>query len=268
MNCTVLGATGFIGRRLVRALERQGRTVWAPPRQSPEILREPLGVLFYCVGLTADYAQRPFDTVEAHVGYLAALLERAQFDHVVYLSSTRLYDGLDDAVADGATQLRFRPDNPRHLYDLSKALGENLCLTTARDRCGIARLSCVYDAMPESPGFLSELLQRFGGERDLVLDSSPGYCRDYVALDDAVDGLIALGMGRFCGIANVASGSNTFNQDIADTVRPHGFTMTFRRSGERMHLPRCGIEPLRELGVCPTPTLDAITRHIRKIRHV
>ncbi|WP_333699462.1 NAD-dependent epimerase/dehydratase family protein [Rivihabitans pingtungensis] len=123
---TVLGASGFVGQRLVSELTRRGADFWVPARQAPEILQQPLGVVFYCIGLTADYAQRPFDTVAAHVSYLARILEEAQFEHIVYLSSTRLYDGLPIAEGRGDTPLSLSPNNPRHLYDLSKALGENL----------------------------------------------------------------------------------------------------------------------------------------------
>lgn len=262
---TVLGGSGLVGRRLVRELTRRCADFWVPARQEQMIFRQPLGVVFYCIGLTADYAQRPFDTVEAHVSYLASLLERAQFDHIVYLSSTRLYDGLSVIEARGDTPLCLSPNNPRHLYDLSKALGENLCLTTAPTRSSIARLSCVYDAAPNSPGFLSELLQRLRHQRIITLNSAPGYCRDYITLDDTVDSLIAMGEQRVCDIFNVASGGNTFNQDIADVLRPLGVDIQFSLTGGPIHLARCNIDNLRALGVSPADTLSTLVDFVRNL---
>lgn len=262
---TVLGASGFVGQRLVSELTRRGADFWVPARQAPEILQQPLGVVFYCIGLTADYAQRPFDTVTAHVSYLARILEEAQFEHIVYLSSTRLYDGLPIAEGRGDTPLSLSPNNPRHLYDLSKALGENLCQTTAASRSSIARLSCVYDAEPGSPGFLSELLQRLRHERAFTLDSSPGYCRDYITLDDTVASLIAMGEQRACDIFNVASGVNTFNQEIADALRPLDVDISFSRSGEPMSLARCHIDNLCALGVTPADTLRTLQTLVRNL---
>ncbi len=90
---TVLGATGYIGSRLVAHLQAQGHTVWAPARGDAEVFTRPLGHVMYCVGLTADFRTRPFDTVDAHVGLLAEVLRRAQFESLLYLSSTRVYMG-------------------------------------------------------------------------------------------------------------------------------------------------------------------------------
>lgn len=81
---TVLGATGYIGSRLVAHLQAQGHSVWAPVRGDAEVFTRPLGHVMYCVGLTADFRTRPFDTVDAHVGLLAEVLRRAQFDSLLY----------------------------------------------------------------------------------------------------------------------------------------------------------------------------------------
>ena len=63
---------------------------------------------------------------------------------LVYLSSTRLYDGqpgFAGAEVDEDTPLALDPAQPRHLYDLSKALGESLCRQASGGRARIARLT-------------------------------------------------------------------------------------------------------------------------------
>ena len=100
---TLIGGEGFIGRRLQARLRREGWTCQVPARDAPWLLERPLGHVFHCAGLTADYAARPFDTVEAHASLLARLLRDADFEALVYLSSTRLYDGRPDfAVANSS----------------------------------------------------------------------------------------------------------------------------------------------------------------------
>jgi nucleoside-diphosphate-sugar epimerase len=262
---TVLGAQGFVGKALSKYLRALGHVVYEPERQAPEILQRSLGIVYYCIGLTSDYAKRPFDTVQAHVSYLARILEKAQFEHIVYLSSTRLYDSLSIAEAYGNSPLSLSPDNPRHLYDLSKALGENLCLTVAAERSSIVRLSSVYDTKQGSPGFLSELLQRLQNERTLIIDSSPGYCRDYITLDDVIFSLLAIGEQRVRGIYNIASGINTYNQEIADSLRPFGVDIKFSLTGEQMQLSRCNIDRLLELGVTPSNTLLTLQNFVRNL---
>ena len=52
---TVIGASGFIGGRLVQALRAQGAEVHAPTRSDPELFARDLGRVFYCAGLTGDW---------------------------------------------------------------------------------------------------------------------------------------------------------------------------------------------------------------------
>ncbi|MEI9963405.1 MAG: NAD-dependent epimerase/dehydratase family protein [Caulobacteraceae bacterium] len=207
--------------------------------------------MFYCAGLTADYAARPFETVEAHVTLLARLLAEARFERLVYLSSTRLYDSLG---ADGGREddaLRLDPANPRSLYDLSKALGETLCLNQSGGRAAVARLSGVYDWRPGAPGFLSEWLQKARASRTVELDSATGVVRDYIHLDDAAAALRAILDSRESRIVNVASGENLSNEDLAAIFARHGWRTSFARTAPRQAAPVCDITRLRSLGMTP-----------------
>ena len=94
---TIIGAGGFIGGRLTQALRARGEAVYAPSREDRDLFERDLGRVFYCAGLTGDFAVRPFDTVEAHVTLLAQVLAKARFERLIYLSSTRLYDSLGAA---------------------------------------------------------------------------------------------------------------------------------------------------------------------------
>jgi nucleoside-diphosphate-sugar epimerase len=97
---SVLGADGFVGRALSRYLRGQSATVREFGRADTDYFSQPLGHAIYCIGLTADYQSRPFDTIEAHVTLFSRLLKDAAFESMTYLSSTRLYDsGAGTAIA-------------------------------------------------------------------------------------------------------------------------------------------------------------------------
>jgi UDP-glucose 4-epimerase len=249
---TVLGASGFIGRRLVAALCTSGASCYAPQREETAALFErELGSVFYCIGLTADYASRPFDTIEAHVGLLSAILSRASFKRLIYLSSTRLYDGLGAAICGEDADLVLNPANPRHSYDFSKALGENLCLTASGGRAKVARLSSVYDDAPDAAGFLPSLLRRLARERKFVIDSASGIVRDYVYVGDVVNGLIKFSSEQVGEIVNIASGENISNGEIVDILNAQGYQIQLQRQSKRETRPVCDVAKLRALGVAP-----------------
>jgi UDP-glucose 4-epimerase len=261
---TVVGATGFVGARLVTALQADGHAVYAPGRGDPALFERDLGRVFYCAGLTADYLARPFDTVEAHVGLISRVLEKGRFERLVYLSSTRLYDSLGGGGGDEDGPLALRPSEPRHLYDFSKGLGETLCLTQSDGRGAVARLSCVFDDAPGAPGFLAQWLQRARSERDIVLASATGYVRDYIHLDDTVCALRAIVDSAVTAPVNVASGENLSNADLATAFEALGWRIRFERETPRQEAPTCDIARLRGLGVRPRLARDVIAAVLKE----
>jgi len=201
LPATVIGARGYVGRALVQALQQRGRVVLTPRRGEEAELRHvaEIGDLFYCAGLTADYARNPAATAEAHLGLLARLLDDLNPRRVVYLSSTRLFDSRPGEQVDDSTSLFLNPLNPRHLYDLTKAAGESLCLAMAGERARIARLSCIWSEGIGAPGFLGGLLQQLTLMRAtsdspgrISLSSRPDLARHYLHRSDLVQALIAL----------------------------------------------------------------------------
>ena len=170
----------------------------------------------------------------------------ADFDALVYLSSTRLYDGspgFAGGEVDEDTPLALDPAQPRHLFDLSKALGESLCRQASGGRARIARLSCVYSGGDDdADGFLGTLLARLRApDRGPLLDvdSSAEAARDYVHVDDVLEALIAIASRGTRPLYNVAGGVNVANRQL------------FARLGE---LAGCELRALRDGPVpCPAP---------------
>lgn len=262
---TVLGAAGFVGARLKARLEASGVEVYAPAKGDPTVFERPLGCVYYCAGLTADYAIRPFDTIEAHVGLIARLAKSATFERLVYTSSTRLYDASGAAVGDEASPLSLDPAQPRHLYDLSKALGENIALTQTGGRGAVARLANVFDWAPGGQGFLSEWLARAPAERTITLDSSPEVFRDYIHLDDVVDALMAMGGDAASQIVNVAGGQLVSNAQIAAVFERAGWSVSFAGSAKPPPPPRADILRLEALGVSPRPVLEVVDAYLSEV---
>ena len=222
-KATVIGGQGFIGKALVAALQHQGWDCWVPDRgtQWPQPERD-LGHVFYCAGLTADYLARPAATVEAHAGLLSRVLQSPRYQSLVYLSSTRLYDGLPSgSLANEDAGFQVMPAHPRHLYDLTKLTGENLCHLMGQGRARIARLACVYDQTPDAEGFLPELLRKLArtpAGTTLSLASSPHVARDYVHVSDVVRALVDIAIQGTQPVYNVASGENLRNLELANRV--------------------------------------------------
>lgn len=213
---SVLGADGFVGGALMGHLAAIGARATAYGRGHSLEFSRPLGHAIYCIGLTADYLDRPFDTVEAHVTLFARVLRDARFESLTYLSSTRLYDGGGDGRE--AAALALDPHNPRHLYDFSKGLGEVLCRTAGRANVRAARLACVYAPDLRADNFLHATLRAARNCRRLALPASPAAARDYVHVDDVCRALVAIARAGRRQIYNVASGENVENARLFEMI--------------------------------------------------
>jgi nucleoside-diphosphate-sugar epimerase len=273
MRATVVGAAGFIGRRLVAHLRGLGWDCRAPARDDATFVGDGLGTVFYCAGLTADYAGRPHDTVRAHVGLLNEILARSRFDALVYLSSTRLYDGLPDTgrPVDEDTPLALDPARPRHFYDLSKALGESLCRQAGGARARIARLSCVHAGAGTDDGFLGSLLDRLAQSTPgttVTVDSTPHAVRDYVHVDDVLAALVSIGSRGTQPLYNVAGGINVGNAQLfARLGELSGCELRAARDDRPPAPPGVSIDRMRrELGWQPTPLMDRLPALVTEAR--
>lgn len=219
---TILGGTGFIGSHLKQYLTRQGHDYWAPRKQEP-LDAEPLGHVIYCIGLTADFRQRPLDTVEAHVCVLRQLLALGNFASLTYLSSTRVYTGVNNAH-EGST-LNVNPNTPGDLYNLSKLMGESLCLHGGHPMARVARLSNIVGLRPDPDIFIDQLLEEGCRTGHIRLQTSLDSRKDYLYIDDAVRILVNIAVSPLRGIINVASGQAVSNREIVNALAEHmGFS--------------------------------------------
>ena len=224
---TVLGGQGFIGSHLISTLS--SKQVFVPKRTPRHTFMDQfkgksLGKVFYCIGMTGDFRGQPFATVDANLILLREILEQCNFERLIYLSSTRLYSGAADTDEDVC--ISMKPENPDHMYNLSKAMGEALCLNSGRD-VRIARISNVYGSRMRSHNFLASLIydaKKFG---KITIRTPAQSLKDYISVVDIARYLKELSIGGVHRIYNVASGRNVMHQELANIFLANGIAVDF-----------------------------------------
>lgn len=255
---TILGASGYIGTELVSSLRTDGVECFAPPRGDVSVFARPLGHVIYAIGMTADFRSRPFETVRAHVSVLADVLEKADFDSLTYLSSTRVYARLAEALPDAA--LSVKPSDASDLYNLTKLTGESLCLNCKREGVRVVRLSNVVGpSSVVSDNFVDEIV-REAVAGQLVMRSAPESSKDYILLEDVVRMIPQMAAEGTRTIYNLASGRNIRHSEWTDKLLELlGCEVIYQDGAPVLGFPKIEMEDTcREFGFSPRSVLDIL----------
>lgn len=235
----VTGASGFVGRRLVAALEREGHTVLQHSVDDGHIARstfEPGAAhVYHLAGLTfvPDSWKKPFDFYEVNVLGTVNVLEycRQNSCSMTFISSY---------VYGHPQTLPITEDHPLEAvnpYGHTKLLGEDLCRFYQKVHqvpVGIVRPFNLYG--PGQPDhFLLPLLVRQAAAAEpaeiSVADARPK--RDFLHVDDLIELLLRVGQGK-TGAYNAGSGESYSVAEIIDMLNSMtGLAKPVRDRGER-----------------------------------
>lgn len=214
---SIFGPNGRIGRALVRHLfkDRDVEVRCMPRNVEKSDLRD-LGSVVYAAGLTADFRQRPFDTMRAHVTSISDILEFGTFDSLTYLSSTRLYQH----ASSGSVDAKFTVDSqsPCDIYTLSKLSGEALCLQ-ANEAVRVARLSNVVGLGEVGADTFVGAIAQEAMSGCIKFRTSQSSAKDYIWLDDVVQLLVEIPVKAHQRIYNLASGQKITNKEWAAALK-------------------------------------------------
>lgn len=284
----VTGGSGFIGRRVVRALldvgadvtvadkreflggERGGgpRTVigdLCDPLVAAEAVRPGTDAIFHLAALTRvlPSIEDPSGTYQVNVGVTEALLDLARTRGVgaFLLASTNAVTGdVGSVVID--EQVPLRPLTP---YGATKAAGEMLISAYAScygmTGCSL-RFSNVYGpGMQEKDSFVPRLMRAARDGTGVEVYGDGTQVRDLVHVDDIVAGMLAAWRAGFSGPLILGAGESVAVNDIVDAAR----SVTGRDIPVRHVAPKPGempavivdISAARALGYAPTHDLKS-----------
>lgn len=219
MKHTILGSSGFIGTHLRAYLEERSLECFLPAKDYSFSKDENLGHVFYCIGLTSDFRTKPIETVKAHVCKLIEVLENSSFETLLYLSSTRVYNGNISGEEESA--LNVNPSDFSDLYNISKLMGEAVCLSFPNEKIRIARLSNVIGNDFDSDNFVFSLIKNAVDKQVIELGVSSESAKDYISINDVVRLMQLIASEGKSRIYNISSGQALTNEQLVKEIKKH-----------------------------------------------
>jgi len=185
-------------------------------------------------GDPAASAERPRWDLESNTVALVTFLEHCPVDHLVYLSSGAVYDGLLGAVTPAT------PVTPRLPYAISKLASEQYVRFFAERRHAIGsyinvRFFGAYGPYEPTRKITTRwLLALAAGQREFVLRGNGQNLIDFIYVDDAVDGMLRLVQAAgTSATVDFASGAPVSIDAIVQAMaRTLGVDVTVRHEGD------------------------------------
>jgi UDP-glucose 4-epimerase len=233
----LLGASGFIGTRLMDGLASASWTLEGPGPEELDLLkpRQVEAALGSLTGEDSVIMAAAITRLSANTSvsmmkniqmarHVADSLERHPTGHVIYLSTQDVYGA---AEGGGPVDERTAP-RPSDPYAISKLAGEHL-LRRAAEKGGIPftlfRLPGVYGRGGDGKSMINQLVAAALATRTLTVHGDGRALRDYVFVDD-LGALVAAALDRRSdGLFNVGTG------------RPHPVRSIVRFVAEQMPFP-------------------------------
>ena len=184
-------------------------------------------------GDPAASAARPRWDLESNTVALVTCLEHCPADHVVYLSSGAVYDGLTGAVS---PDIAVSPHLP---YAISKLASEQYLRFFAEHGDKVrsyvnVRFFGAYGPYEAPRKITTRWLQALaGGQREFVIRGDGKNLIDFMYVDDAVDGFLALVKARGARLTvDFASGAPvTVNDIVSAMASTLGVSVKVRHEG-------------------------------------
>lgn len=259
MKVTIFGAGGFIGSQLTALFNSCGFETNRGDWTKSSFNGKDLGTVIFCGGI-GDCSQIE-SVISSHVDIVRRVINTANYDFLLYISSTRLY--LGNETAEVNTPLTMYQEDKRVLFNQVKLLAETIIKSQMKPYA-IARPSNVYGSAYNSKLFLPSLVRDAVTKKEINLYVTPDYSKDYVDIGDVTWALMQIAIQRLQGTFNIASGENVSAEELVNLIiNKTGCKAIWHSVNSDDMFPITDIKPLQQhISFKPKPVISMLDKMI------
>ncbi len=156
-----------------------------------------------------------YDNIEA-MSNLIKSCEEVQIEKFIFVSTNNVY-GTKIKNAPFLEEDRLSPDI-NNKYGISKYIGEKLAMYTLEKKCCIIRIADVYGPGQNHGNLIKAIISNLEDKKNLKLYGEGKRERDYIYIDDVIQGITFIYENDLSGIYNLGTGVGTSVKKIIEII--------------------------------------------------
>jgi nucleoside-diphosphate-sugar epimerase len=187
---------------------------------------------------------------------------------LLYISSGRIYYNVNSTLEENS--FCTNPNRKNDLYNISKLLGESICMSLNNPKIKIIRPSNVVGTSAPSNLFIPSLIKEAVETGKIILHSTLDSSKDYVYIDDLVELIPKIIFSKKFQIYNVASGHNIQSKEIIDEIiRLTNCEVEIVPNAKKFSSGQINIDRIKEeFGFKPTKIIDKIEELVKYYQNI
>lgn len=225
MSLLITGGTGYIGKRLVRQLEKKYSSIYSVGIEELNLLNytDTLNFLknnniteVIHLGWSMENENKAiYDNIEALINLIRAC-DLVKIEKFIFASTNNVYGTSGNSCLFSENDIP-KPDDANK-YGISKYIGEKLINYTLKEKSCIIRIADVYGPGQTHGNLIKAIVSNVENKENLKLYGKGKRERDYIYIDDVIRGIEFIYENNLTGTYNLGTGVGTNIKKIVDIV--------------------------------------------------